>query len=749
MTEDSNIDQPKHYFRPKSRIMVLLGEQLIKNHTLALFELVKNSYDADASKVDLTLLDIDQKDGMIEITDNGYGMSYKTVTDIWMEPAHGHKGEARITGKRTPKGRLAIGEKGVGRFAVHRLGAKISMVTRAIGEDEVVVNIDWDKFLENDYLDQSEVEIVTRKPSIFTKNKTGTQIVISNLRQKWRRGEIRKLFRSVSSMTSSPLTEEGETSKLIELINPQKPQSDFCVDFIMEPDKKWLDHMFDPKLAINQSLFRFDFILNDQGLSYNYSYTPYEAMKADYPGLIKERVISVENIKSIDFFKNRPKDEGSSEQSKKRTKVPVFVSKQKEDESTGTGELCGRIIGFDFDKEIETRYIRDGKNDLSNYIKNQGGLRVYRDGLRVYNYGELGDDWLHLDHRRIQSPTKKLSNRLMMGTLNLELKNSAGLIEKTNREGFVENNSYKELVHAMLTILTQFEAERNKDKRALKNILSLPAGSNSGDDFDRKPTTDELLVQLKKEVLKEAAYKPLEPIINEVTKAYKETRDVLMSAAGAGLGLVTVFHELERGVRNLHQAIEDGTNTPNLQIMSEEIVSLLRGAMYMVNTKEMETFPASKLVQYVLLTQQRRLKRHGITFLNGFEHSTSLDFDIKGIRRMLTTTLVNLLDNAIYWADDGEEVGKYIWIGPSQDLESPAIVIADSGPGFIDKADDVIQPFFSRKPSGMGIGLYYSDMVMKTHKGRLSLPEKGAIETPKAVEEGACIAMVFDSKGSK
>jgi len=472
-------------------------------------------------------------------------------------------------------------------------------------------------------------------------------------------------------------------------------------------------------------------------------------MKADYPDLIKERTTSVENVKSIDFFKSQPKDEGSSDKIKKRTNIPTFTPTPDDDNSTGTGKLCGRIIGFDFDKEIETRYIRDGKNDLSNYVKNQGGLRVYRDGLRVYNYGELGDDWLHLDHRRIQSPTKKLSNRLMMGTLNLELENSTGLIEKTNREGFVENDSYKELVHAMLTILTQFEAERNKDKRALKSILSLPAGSSAGDNIDRKPTTDELLVKLKKEILKEALYKPLEPIINEVTKAYKETRDVLMSAAGAGLGLVTVFHELERGVRHLHQAIEDGTNTSNLQVMSEELVSLLRGAMYMVNTKEMETLSASKLVKYVLLTQQRRLKRHGITFLNGFEHSKALDFDIKCIRRMLTTTLVNLLDNAIYWTDDGEDADKYIWIGPSHDLENPAIVIADSGPGFIDKADDVIQPFFSRKPSGMGIGLYYSDMVMKTHKGRLSLPEKGAIEVPKVVEEGACIAMVFDTKGSK
>lgn len=102
-------------FRPKARIMELLGEQLIKNHTLALFELVKNSYDADASEVNLNLVNIDKDNGTIIVKDDGYGMSFQTVTEVWMEPAHGHKLEKRIKGIRTEKGRLQVGEKGVGR----------------------------------------------------------------------------------------------------------------------------------------------------------------------------------------------------------------------------------------------------------------------------------------------------------------------------------------------------------------------------------------------------------------------------------------------------------------------------------------------------------------------------------------------------------------------------------------------------------------------------------------------------------
>jgi signal transduction histidine kinase len=736
-------EQPKHVFRPKARLMVLLGEQLIKNHTLALFELVKNAYDADASKVDITLLDVDELGGMIEIEDDGLGMSYETVTNIWLEPAHDHKAKARIAGERSAKGRLPVGEKGVGRFAVHRLGNIISMVTRASGHEEVVVDIDWESFLKNEYLDESEIKINTRKPEVFKGKRTGTRIIVSSLRQQWRRGDVRKLYRSVSSMTPPALKAEDDkpSDKFDQIVKPKSEK--FDVNFTIDPDKKWLAGLFDPLLAVSQSLFRFDFSLTEEGLSYRYSFTPLEGMKADYPELIVDRDVEIENIKSLDFFKYKPPEvEGGSKNKHKRDQLPSFGDGE---DGLGIGPIRGRIIGFDFDKEIYARYQKDESGGLVDYVREQGGIRVYRDGLRVYSYGEPGDDWLHLDHRRIQGPTKKFGSRQMIGALHLNLENSSGLIEKTNREGFVENKAYTELVHSVLSVLTQFEAERNKDKRILKDILALAPGRNDKSEVKRKSTVEELFDGLQKEVSSKEAYLPLKSIVSEVSKAYQETRNVLMSAAGAGMGLVTVFHEMERGVRSLNHAIKDGTEISALKAMSEELVSLLRGAMYMVNTKEMEILNASKLVEYVLLTQRRRLKRHGITFINGFE-SGGVDFEVKGIRRMLTTTLVNLLDNSIYWADDGEDKEKYIWIGSSHNLEGPAIVIADSGAGFIDSAEDVIQPFFTRKPSGMGIGLYYSDMVMKTIGGRLAFPEFGAVERPEVVS-GSCVAMVFKKEG--
>ncbi|MFP6849435.1 MAG: sensor histidine kinase [Pseudomonas sp.] len=720
-------------FRPKARLMELLGEQLIKNHTLALFELVKNSYDADASEVNLNLVNIDKENGEIIVRDDGYGMSYETVTEVWMEPAHGHKLEKRIKGVRTDKGRLQVGEKGVGRFAVHRLGTKILMVTRAKNKPEVVVDIDWENFSKSEYLDEAEIDIYERPPELFTGNGTGTYIKISNLKQTWKRGDIRKLYRSVKSMTPAPLEIKEEHSK---------KEDGFEVNFKLIPEKDWLSDLFDPVLAESQSLFSFDFELSNSGLTYTYKYTPYASIESDYKGIVESRNIKID-LAAFEFFRFRFPEDGENwrERKKRNYRPDLYITSAPEKPGLGIGNLKGRIIGFDFDKEI-LRYIKDEAGGLEEYVKQQGGIKVYRDGLRVYNYGEPGDDWLGLDHRRIQGPTRKFGSKQIIGEIHLELDGSPGLQEKTNREGFVENDAYNELVYAMLCIVSQFEAERNKDKRKLKDALNTSPGTPHG---KKKDGIEDILNELEQSVIQNKDLdQQIGHLVRGVGKSYRETRDIMLSAAGAGLGLVTVFHELERGVKGLNACIAEGAPLDQLKQMSNELVSILQGAMYMVSNKRMEEMNASDLVKYALLTQQRRFRRHNITFLDGFKNAPHLDFKVKGMRRMLTSALVNIIDNAIYWLDE-IETERYIWISPSQELEGSAIIIADNGPGFIDEPIELVQPFHTRKPAGMGIGLYYSDMVMKSHTGRLSFPDTDAVDRPKLLT-GACIGLVFNKE---
>src|SRR5438552_2995653 len=113
--------------------MLLLGEQLITNEVVAVFELVKNCYDADSKRVELVLEDVSNSErGKIKITDDGIGMDKQTLLSSWLELGTMSKARAGDEVRKSPGGRAYLGEKGIGRFAVHKLGHRTEIVTRSI-----------------------------------------------------------------------------------------------------------------------------------------------------------------------------------------------------------------------------------------------------------------------------------------------------------------------------------------------------------------------------------------------------------------------------------------------------------------------------------------------------------------------------------------------------------------------------------------------------------------------------------------
>lgn len=162
-------------FRPRARLLQMLGDQLIGSSRLAIFELVKNAYDADADTVLITLDKINTENAKIIVEDNGEGMSADIIKNIWLVPAHDHKEQQKKEKRRTKAGRLPLGEKGLGRFAVHKLGNEIQLVTRAKDSDECVLHINWQDLIDKPFLEDTRVEVVTRTPIIFTGDNTGTQ----------------------------------------------------------------------------------------------------------------------------------------------------------------------------------------------------------------------------------------------------------------------------------------------------------------------------------------------------------------------------------------------------------------------------------------------------------------------------------------------------------------------------------------------------------------------------------------------
>ena len=222
--------------RPYARLLTMLGDQLIKNERIALVELIKNAYDADADKVDVRFEHFN--DDMthnacsrIVVRDDGMGMNLETVRTQWMNPAAPKKFLDKREGRgKTPGRQRAIqGEKGIGRFAVLKLGRLVTVTTRPPNADfETVLAYDFSRF-DDDFvsehkkrkeifLDQITIDCLRSAPTQFPGATHGTVIEIQNLKGVWNDAIIKKLCRDVSNLTDpvSRIT-GGEVSNHFEI----------------------------------------------------------------------------------------------------------------------------------------------------------------------------------------------------------------------------------------------------------------------------------------------------------------------------------------------------------------------------------------------------------------------------------------------------------------------------------------------------------------------------------------------------
>ena len=240
-------------FTPKARLIKIMGEQLIKDATVGIIELVKNSYDADSTNVQIIMYSLNSVNAKIVIKDNGSGIDLDTFTSKWMNPATGHKEIQKENRLRTKLGRLPLGEKGVGRFAAQQIGSQLRMISKT-GDTakELYVEIDWSHFDDRDK-DLSEVTInyEYRLSKEFKANETGTILEISNLRNEFKESEIRKISNTLRRM-KSPF--KGADNFNVELIF-----NDCSEDFDKYKNLSTTD-------LLERSHYRFYAIVNDSGI---------------------------------------------------------------------------------------------------------------------------------------------------------------------------------------------------------------------------------------------------------------------------------------------------------------------------------------------------------------------------------------------------------------------------------------------------------------------------------------------------
>ena len=699
------ISQP---FRPRARMLQLLGDELIGSARLAVFELVKNAYDADATEVVVRLDLTPGQNPTITVSDDGEGMTLDVLQSIWLVPGNEHRQKQRHSHQRTPKhGRLPLGEKGLGRFAVHKLGNRINLVTRAQNSEECVIKINWNELIAQPFLDDAPVKITVRPPEVFTGSKTGTQIQVEELRTDWPRGEVRRLHNQITSICS-----------------PFEESSGFQAVLKVPGNEGWIEDLPDVSAILDRAIWKFSFQLDNGKFDWKYEFRQVPGIKLD------GRIVK----KSGDRLQ-LPSKSGDDRMEKK-----VVAD---EETFQGIGSINGEFYVYDRERAV-LRLLTD-INLLTGYLDDMGGIRIYRDGIRVYNYGEKEDDWLGLDLRRVNQPTRGISRNIILGAVHLSLEKSTGLVEKTNREGFVENDACMQLKRIVLGALAALETERQLDKAEIRKQMA---------ELDAPATkkVEDPIENLRQELDRRGFTDVFEPYVAKIENDYRNMQETLLSAGMSGLNLAVVFHEVERGVRTLHQIIVEGADMESAARQAQELMQLLDGFTMLLRRDSRQKHSARKLIESAQFFNSLRFDHHRILFFCPLLDGDSEGFQSRFAFNLVLGALNNLIDNALYWLrfqwpdvqmEEGSPKRK-LYIGLSYDFEAgPAIVVADNGPGFQgDIPEHLARPFFTRKPEGMGLGLYYSNLAMELNGGQLVFPQPEEVEIPDEFD-GAVVALIF------
>jgi signal transduction histidine kinase len=388
------------------------------------------------------------------------------------------------------------------------------------------------------------------------------------------------------------------------------------------------------------------------------------------------------------------------------------------------------------------------KRGFRDYMRTNGGVKVFRDGLRIYDYGEPENDWLGLGYRRVQQPSKAIGNNLILGVVRLDRKDSMDLEEKTNREGFVDNGAYLAFRKAVLHSLDIIETLRAEDKKRLKDLY--------GPTRKSEPVVQliaETRQYVEEKVSDAKVKRRILEYLDKIEADYRLVNDTLLKAAGAGLNLSVVVHEAEKIIGEVENVLKVEQSSQRALQLVQHLSSLIDGYAEIVRKSVQTKENIVAIIDQALFNTEFRLSSHKVEVIRQYKEYKGF-VQLKVARNLLIGTLLNLIDNAIYWLHqqaelkkgDGMDWQKKIFIGLSGNETSVQLVVADNGTGFVIATDNITEPFVSGKPGGMGLGLHISSEIMTSQGGSLTFPsfeECREFNLPEEYEDGAIVLLTF------
>lgn len=646
------------HLRFATDILRRLGEELIPHPDQGIVELVRNAYDADATTCEIELINADQDNGTLRITDNGVGMTRPAILNGWL--ILGRSGKANH--KLTKLGRIPVGEKGLGRLAALRMGTKAHLTTRPKAErgKEYRVLFDWDQFEHAKVVE--DVPIPVTSHAAAKKAKPGTTIEITNLRSRFRRAEVTRLARALL-LLSDPF-EHSQAFKPT-LIAPE------FADIEARVRKAYFDEA--------------DFYLHAE---------------VDNKGHAKAVVKGGDGRTLYEASGSElHADDGPYQCPPATFELWVF--------RLGGEQFMPRPVSV---------------TEIRAWLKVVGGVHLYQRGLRVHPYGDPGQDWLEMNLARSRSPEERPSTNTSIGRVSVnDRKNElvqktdrSGFIEN---DAYRELKRFAQdaLEFMARERLRTAEARREQEKQEAPRdvsearatlhevIASLPA--------DAQPAVLAAVQQFDEVTAKRQA------LLEDELRLYRTLATVGTTSAVFAHEVTKPVTQIEKSAAIVRRRIEKYLTKPaerdaiqgplDIVIRSAKALrSFARVPLTLMQRKKRKTGYA---LLHEVITEVADLLQ---PFLSESQVRVTLDFSpedlvVPGSIAEVQAVVANLFTNAINaFTAKASERERQIRVTTSAAERNVIITFSDSGPGIAGiSLDNIWLPGYSTFQAGSGLGL--------------------------------------------
>lgn len=391
-------------FRISSSLKTIIGKELITDDFIAIFELVKNAFDAHAKRVDICF-DGDTKSGSptrITIYDNGDGMDKDDIDGKWLFVAYSSKRLDRDYRDRIKSERVFAGAKGIGRFSCDRLGAQLTLTTRKRTEKGAwhVLEVDWSKFEEDPEREFQKIRArySTTPHAPISGLRHGTVLELSALRSSdWDRQKLLKMRRSLERLVNPNQGNDAENFSIYLRADSEREEDQTVTSEV--PNEPWR--------IVNGPIRNFLFESLD----------------------LKTTQIQVEIDKDAQYVLTRLADRGNQiYELLERNPYPQYLKDIK-------------ISLFHLNRAAKMAFTRRMGLPPVQY----GSIFLYKNGFRIHPFGDAGEDGLGIDARKQQGAFRFLGTRDLSGRIEVNGANQQFQETSSRDGGLIRNEAFNAL----------------------------------------------------------------------------------------------------------------------------------------------------------------------------------------------------------------------------------------------------------------------------------------------------------------